>query len=126
MMVIEMIKHTPGPWAWHWNKLSNGDADGRVHTAYGNVLSLGMASCIAVSPRYQTKEQWEADAALIAEAPALLEVLIKLSNEAAGWRGYEAELRQIAGNTNFACLMQRVDEARAAIAKATSQTLTAP
>ena len=41
--------------------------------------------------------------------------LIKLCNEAEGLLSYDAELRQVIGNTNFACLKLRVDEARAII-----------
>lgn len=59
--------HTPGPWLWHWAVDRNGNADGRIHTDQRH-NTLGMAVCIAVSPRYQTKEQWEADARLIVRA----------------------------------------------------------
>ena len=69
----QMNKHTPGPWGWHWNKLPSGEADGRVHTI--NPSFVGTVNCIAVSPRYQTQKQWEADASLLAAAPDLLEAL---------------------------------------------------
>ena len=56
-----------------------------------------------------------------AASPDLLVTGHKLSNEVGGLRAFEPEIRGIIGNTNWAILMQRLDEAGAAIAKATGR-----
>ena len=50
-------------------------------------------------------------------AEELAEALRKLKNEVAGLTAFEAEYREIGGNTNWHCLMQRMHEATAALAK---------
>jgi hypothetical protein len=69
--------HTQGPWDWHQSKNDDG-------THNGSVIYLerpGMAHCVCKAPRYQTDEQWEADACLIAAAPDMLEALENLEND---------------------------------------------
>lgn len=55
--------HTPLPWKWHWRS--------EDEIATGSIFAEpreGHAYAVAMTPRYQTKERWEADAALIAHA----------------------------------------------------------
>lgn len=60
-----------------------------------------------------------ADGALIAAAPELFAALTKLSNEVLGSLPLvSASVRQEIGNTNYSILIQRAEEARAALAKA--------
>lgn len=65
-----MGKHTLGPWHWHW-RYEDGVANGSVYA----MPREGHAYAVAMCPRYQTREQWEADAALIAAAPEMLAAL---------------------------------------------------
>jgi len=66
---------TPGPWEWEWAVTGLGSSDGRVLTKERH-FALGFPTCIAVSPRMVTKEQWEANASLLAAAPDLYEALV--------------------------------------------------
>ena len=58
----------------------------------------------------------EPNAYLIAAAPALLDALTKLANEAQGFLAMAD--RDIHGHTNFSVLQERIDRARQAIAQA--------
>ena len=64
-----MSKHMPGPWEWHYRD----DAD-----APGSVVAVGYPNhpdrphAVAMCPRYG-KQDWEANARLIAAAPDMLE-----------------------------------------------------
>lgn len=64
------MKHTPGPWKWH-HRSEDQSHNGSVFSE----MRTGMAYAVAMMPRYQKKEQWEADAHLIAAAPDLLREL---------------------------------------------------
>ena len=107
---MDKNKHTSGP--WHTQGWVPTWAYIPVKDARHNLV----CSLYPDTAHNYTREEVEANACLIAAAPQLLEALIKLSNEAAGWFDYESEMRQVAGNTNFACLKQRVDEARTLVA----------
>lgn len=61
--------HAPSPWKWYWRTDENGHTDCGVFYEKRE----GQAYSICRAPRYQTKEQWEADARLITAAPDLLE-----------------------------------------------------
>jgi hypothetical protein len=63
--------HTPGPWEWYWRVDEDLHADcGVFHEKYA-----GQAYSVCRAPRYQSQEQWEADARLITAAPDLLDAL---------------------------------------------------
>lgn len=61
--------HRQGPWKWYW-RVEDGVPDCGVYSE----MRIGMAYAVARCPKLQSKEQWEADARLIAAAPELLEV----------------------------------------------------
>ena len=61
-------KWTRGPWKWHW-RAGDESAPGSVYAEPHD----GHVYAVAMMPRYQTEEQWEADASLIAAAPEMLE-----------------------------------------------------
>ncbi len=61
------MKHTPEPWTYYWHVADNGETD------CGVVNHRGYSVCRA--PRYQKKDQWEADARLIVKAPEMYELL---------------------------------------------------
>ena len=64
------VKHTPGPWGWAYRQ-HEGANDGSVFW----MKRPGHSYCVAKAPRYQSREQWEADARLLSAAPELLEAL---------------------------------------------------
>ena len=66
----------------------------------------------------QSDETSEANARLIAAAPELLMALRSLAGNAGAMRAFEHEIREVAGNTNWQCLMDAIAKADAAIAKA--------
>lgn len=73
---MENKTHTYSPWTWHSAKNDDG-------TNNGSVIHLerpGMAHCVCKAPQYQTDDQWEADATLIAAAPDMLEALKQCDN----------------------------------------------
>lgn len=65
-----MSEYTPGPWLWHWH-----EQDGKANCGVHHLARPGQAYSVCRAPKYQSKEQWEADARLIAAAPDLLEAL---------------------------------------------------
>jgi hypothetical protein len=68
-----MTEHTPSPWQWHW-RFEDGIATGSVFSE----LHEGHAYAVAICPRLQMKDQWEADARLIVAAPEMLSLLKEL------------------------------------------------
>ena len=107
-------KWQPGPWkvdpdhrpGMAWNRhIVFGDGDGRIcfmaHSGGGN------------------PERDKANADLIAAAPDLDAALLALANEVDAILSIAEEaIRAAVGNTNAACLKERVLDARAALAKA--------
>ena len=65
------LPHEPGPWQWYWRKGENGEADCGVF----HERAPGQAWAVCRAPRYQTREQWEADGLLISAAPDLADAL---------------------------------------------------
>lgn len=116
-----MSKHTPGPWVIEENH----------EECYGSLLARwlilakeghGYALATAITDTDELRLEGEANARLIAAAPDLLLELTRLSREVGGiLYGFELELREAIGNTNFAVLKQKVKEADAAIHKAEDQ-----
>jgi hypothetical protein len=78
-----MVGFTEGPWRWHW-RFENGEANGSVYAE----LREGHAYAVAICPRYQTKEQWEKDAPLLAAAKDMLgalEIACETAEYLANW-----------------------------------------
>lgn len=76
------VPHTPGPWyarkwegeGWPERRFSVGPSTTQIATA------------VAITPRYATAEQAEADVSLIAAAPEMLQLLLE------GMRGFETHI----------------------------------
>jgi len=72
-----MTKRTPGKLHWYWGH-HNGEADCGVFAEERRGHAMAVMRC----PRYQTKEQWEADATFMIRAwenhDALVEALQSL------------------------------------------------
>lgn len=69
-----MSKFTPGPWAWYWKESLEGEAECGIFSQ----KRPGMAYSVARCPKYQNREQWEANARLIAAAPEMYKLLSDL------------------------------------------------
>lgn len=81
-----------------------------------------VADCDVYQYQDLSDEECEANAAHIVHCvnhhEELVSALIHLSNEVHGSLGIaEMELRQILGNSNYSCIENRVNEARALLAK---------
>lgn len=106
-------EHTPGPWAaepadmFGDHNIVRGDSDEALAVA-------------AVVSNMRPADQVEANARLIAAAPDLLEALRSLVGNAGALAAFAYEIRQIAGNTNWQCLMDSIDKADAALRKASA------
>ena len=101
-----MSNHTPPPWAAGTDCVFADDHRKVICTTWG----VG-------GPADRTEN--DANNRLIATTPDLLIALIKLSNEVLGSLPLMEELaRREFGNTNYNVMIQRAEEARAAIAKA--------
>lgn len=111
-----MGKFTPGPWEVREVTDYYGCSDEEP-----TLISRGVAQ--AGGRGINTGEEFEMysieDANLIAAAPDLYVVLKSLMNEANGCIGaFEADLREIIGNTNVAAMLDRIEKAQAALRKA--------
>lgn len=93
-----MSAHTPGPWMTTCRKTGG---DWELHDPTGRLVGTAVAM---------------SDARLIAAAPQLLDALIKLTNESAGFLAMADPITH--GNTNITVLDERIRLARAAISKA--------
>lgn len=100
-------KHTLGPWRWYW-RIENDEPNCGVFAEPREGHAYSVARC----PRYQTPEQWKADAQLIAAAPEMLEALRKADALLA------TVLPTIDGYVPHQGLATIHDKVRAAIAKA--------
>lgn len=111
---------TPGPWRVHQHDHMNGELWLSIgfHTHEGTDDPDGRWIGPVAELKYliaREDEQW-ANARLIAAAPDLYAALSRLANEASGFLSMADE--QTHGHTNIAVLRQRIDEARAVLAKA--------
>ncbi|CAN1724404.1 protein of unknown function [Hyphomicrobium sp. 1Nfss2.1] len=89
------------------------DGAWQVHYAH-----RGPGSNICVAQINHWADQPELVAHRFAASSELYEALWKLANECDGLRAFEDEIRDAIGNTNWNVLRLRVDEARAALLKA--------
>lgn len=114
------VKHTDAPWA-----LGEENVGGGFNIYAGN-LRIAHTSIQARVTKPDTRpigeDEAKANAAFIVKAvnsyEPMLDALKKLTAEMVGIGGFGPEIRELVGNTNWAVLTQRVQEARAAIAKA--------
>jgi hypothetical protein len=113
-----MNAHTPGPW-FPVNCGTKDEPMYSVKAARIKGKKPGHEVCICATGD-SPQEMETANAVLIAATPDLLTALINLSNEVLGSISLaELAIRQEIGNTNYNVLIQRAEEARAVIAKAT-------
>jgi hypothetical protein len=102
-----MSKHTPGPWTYY--KIRNGNM------MVGTVDNSTDIAEVLID----NEEMDKPDACLIAAAPELLEALEQLTANVRGcWQMAEWAIREAVGNTNYHCVQDKLEQARAAIAKA--------
>jgi hypothetical protein len=101
-------KHTPGPWG-----LDDGEIYGKLSSDFHGTGMIARIPCEYRQGGIMTCED-EANAALIAAAPELLEAL----KEVYKWGERAKDERQQHGPVLRDYLMQAADTARAAIAKA--------
>jgi hypothetical protein len=104
-----MSGHTPGPWV-----VAKNNPDGVLDRSV-------MAGRYFVATVHDTASHngcWDADAHLIAAAPELLDTLRKLANEVEAIGAFAVDVRELIGATNWNVLTLRLQEARAALLKA--------
>lgn len=112
-----MSKHTPGPptpWGW-----TQPDKSKMLYPISSLVRFGADSSAAGELPSPMGVAYSEGVAVFWAAAPELLSALSSLANEASGLSAFEAQIREVAGHTNWKCIQGRIKEARAAIAKAT-------
>jgi hypothetical protein len=106
-------KFTSGPWQWYWR-----EEDGEVNCGVFYEERPGIAWSICRAPRYETQEQWAANARLISAAPEHHEASLSTVERL-------ADLPRFLREENNSALAEIVEEElakhRAAIAKATGQ-----
>lgn len=125
---VAKAKHTAGPWRVAVGESNCGGVNG---SAAAIVAPMPDAYYIAdVWDDFEAEDESDeraglaargtgaANARLIAVAPEEHDALTKLTNEVDGLCAFEIEIREAIGNTNWAVLRQRVEEARAVLAKA--------
>lgn len=92
-----MNRYLPAPWRL--------DSHGQyIHSADGQTIAMNVSG--------------RANGFMLTAAPEQHEALKKLAAEVRGLFKFEHELRQAIGNTNLACLTERLKEADAVIEKA--------
>ena len=107
---------TGGEWAPYWrlNEAGN-EAD------CGVVSNNGWAVCRC--PRYQTREQWEADGSLLASAKELYEALDEaIRSHFSTWMAARAEVEGTRMSAQLFDMEPDVIRARAVLAKANRRT----
>jgi hypothetical protein len=95
------MAHTRGPWT----------ASQYLDTHEWGVITDNNEIVVGLDSRISAE-----NASLIAAAPELLDALVRLVNEASGFKSMADPF--VHGHTNMAVLGLRIDEARAVIAKA--------
>ena len=73
---MNMAEHTPGPWKFYW-RLEDGKANCGVFVEQ----HPGQALSICRAPQYERREQWEANARLIASSPKMYEYIARKAKE---------------------------------------------
>ena len=116
-----MNEIAPGSWAYRPREY---DDWGTVRTAFGAFV------CQARFPyrdeaelgehRANKTDPWKDAARLIAAAPEMLGALRNFVVQAGVLRGFESEVREVAGDKYWQCLIDASAQAEAAIARATS------
>jgi hypothetical protein len=69
--MVTRASPTAGEWEWYWRESADGEADCGVVAD----VDSGRAVSVCRAPRYVSKEQWEADGPLLANAKHMLSVL---------------------------------------------------
>ena len=111
-------KHTPGPWHITGPSSGKGPSDDGGDYAIRSCGNYIIAEAIH-KVDHNTYEPAESNARLIAAAPEMLEALNWLVSEVRATMSLaEESMRESAGNTNIKCLLDRLTQAEAAIAKA--------
>ena len=111
------FKGTKGPWRLEagtnlvWGACNPDDT-----TSYG--MGIPVAEARVELGKTYDYELSCVNARLIAAAPDLLHALRCLASNAKCLRAFETDMRYSVGNTNYQCLMESVEQADAAIAKA--------
>jgi hypothetical protein len=132
-------KHTPGPWTLdEFNDYVDGTnmevldeqnfpvADilahpllNRWHERFPAMAHWADGVADGLTQVDRAQDELLANARLVAAAPVLLDALVSLTNSASGLSFRETAIETIVGLTNWRVLQQHIDDARAAITKAT-------
>lgn len=100
---------TPGPWDWSGTPQYEG---GGFH------CYLLDANGRKIGALWGPNKEKIANAHFICAAPELYEALRNIAAQAGALRAFEFEIREVAGNTNWQCLIDAIAQADAALAKA--------
>lgn len=109
----ELARHTPGPWFV--------DPDQRPDMEHNNhvVCKNGDRICFMAHGGQGREQEFNANVHLIAASPELLAALTSLMNEVGGaYRLAEHAIRAELGNTNYQCVIDKLEQARVVVAKA--------